>query len=61
MLDADIARFRSEAEKCRCLAVKAVGRIDKDTLQRMADEWLRLAQANVRNGCRTISSQGVAN
>lgn len=33
MLDADIARFRSEAEKCRRLAVKAVDRIDKDTLQ----------------------------
>lgn len=61
MLDADITRFRSEAEKCRRLAVKAVDRIDKDTLQRMADEWLRLAQANVRNGCRIISSQGVAN
>jgi hypothetical protein len=57
--EADIAR--TEAEKCRRLAVRAADRIDKDALQRMADEWLRLAQANVRNVSKTISIQDAAN
>jgi hypothetical protein len=58
MSEADVAR--TEAEKCRRLAVRAADRIDKDALQRMADEWLRLAQANERNGSKTISIKDAA-
>ena len=43
MSDAEIAR--AEAERCRRLAAKTVDPIDKHVLQRMADEWLKLAQS----------------
>jgi hypothetical protein len=59
MSEADIAR--TEAEKCRRLAAKAADAIEKDALQRMADGWLKLAQANARNGSRTISMKEAAN
>jgi hypothetical protein len=59
MSEAEIAR--SEAEKCRRLAASAANAIEKDALQRMADEWLRLAQANVRSGSKTISVKDAAN
>ena len=61
MSDHDIAHCRTEAEKCRRLVATAVDRIHKDALQRMADEWLRLAQANVRSGSKTISIKDAAN
>jgi hypothetical protein len=44
MPDADIARYRKEAEECRSLAAKAIDPVQKDSGQRMADEWLKLAQ-----------------
>ena len=59
MSEAEIAH--TQAEKCRRLAAKTVDPIDKHALQRMADEWLRLAQANVRNGSKTISIKDAAN
>jgi hypothetical protein len=45
MSDADVARYRREAEECRSFAAKMVNPIDKDRLLRIADEWLKLAQA----------------
>jgi len=47
MYNAEIAA-RTRAERYRRLAAKTVDPIDKYALQRMADEWLRLAQ--VRGG-----------
>ncbi len=44
MSDADVARYRREAEECRSFAAKMVNPIDKDRLLRIADEWLKLAQ-----------------
>jgi hypothetical protein len=58
MSEAEIAR--SEAEKCRRLAASAANAIEKDALQRMADEWLRLAQANVKNGSKIVSIKDAA-
>jgi len=48
MSEAEIAR--TQAEKCRRLAAKTVDPVDKHALQRMADEWLRLAQVRTGNG-----------
>ena len=47
MSDADVDRCRAEAEKCRRLAARASDPIEKDALQRMADEWLRVAQGSL--------------
>jgi hypothetical protein len=47
MSEAEIAH--TQAEKCRRLAAKTVDPIDKHALQRMADEWLRLAQVRIGN------------
>jgi hypothetical protein len=57
MSEAEIAR--SEAEKCHRLAASAANAIEKDALQRMADEWLRLAQANVKNGSKIAAQVNI--
>ena len=36
--------FRAAAEECRRLAAKTIDPIEKQELQRVADQWLRLAQ-----------------
>jgi hypothetical protein len=41
----EIARYRQEAERCLSLAARADDPVERETLQRIADEWLRLAQA----------------
>ena len=61
MLDAGVTRCRSEAEKFRRLAAKAVDPREKDALQRIADGWLKVAQESARNGGRIISIKGAAN
>jgi hypothetical protein len=61
MSNAGADNCRAEAEKCRRLAANSADAIEKDALQRMADEWLRLAQANVRSGSKTISVKDAAN
>ena len=40
----DAVRFRQEAEKCRQLAETATNPIDRNALEWMAAEWLRLAE-----------------
>jgi hypothetical protein len=40
----EIARYRQEAERCLSLAARADDPVEKETLQRIADGWLRLAQ-----------------
>ena len=40
----EIARYRQEAERYLSLAARADDPVEKDTLQRIADGWLRLAQ-----------------
>jgi len=44
MTEADVARYRREAEECRRRAAKTVDPVQKDSWHRMADEWLKLAQ-----------------
>jgi hypothetical protein len=41
----DSARFRREAKRCHRLAARAADPIDKEALQWMAGEWLKLAYA----------------
>jgi len=49
--EADVARYRREAEECRSRAAKAANPIEKESWQRMADEWLKLAQSTLaKNG-----------
>ena len=45
MSDADVTRYRREAEECRSLAAKTANRIEKEKWLRMAESWLKLAQA----------------
>ena len=35
----------TEAEECRQQAAKAISPLDKETLLRVAEEWIRLAQS----------------
>ena len=44
----DAVGFREQAEKCRRLAAQAIEQIDGRALLRIADEWLRLAEAAER-------------
>jgi len=41
----DVDRYRREAERCRRLAARTIDLVDKNVLQRMADELLRRAHA----------------
>jgi hypothetical protein len=41
----DAARFRQQAVECSQQAAKAINPIDKETWLRLAQEWLKLAQA----------------
>jgi len=51
MSEVDVTRYRREAEECRSRAAKTVNPIEKESWQRMADDWLKLAQsAPARNG-----------
>jgi hypothetical protein len=43
MIVDDGVDYRQEAERCRCLAAKAVDAVARDTLLQIADEWLKLA------------------
>ena len=43
MDEADIS-FRAAAEECRRLAAKTTDAVEKQELQRIADQWLKLAQ-----------------
>ena len=44
MIEADMS-FRAAAEECRRLAAKTTDPVEKQELQRIADQWLKLAQA----------------
>ena len=44
--------FRAAAEECRRLAAKTTDPVEKQELQRVADQWLKLAQAA---GVRDVS------
>ena len=44
MSDADIARFRAQAEECRLQAGRSKGTSDKEAWLRMAGEWIKLAE-----------------
>jgi hypothetical protein len=44
MPEDDARRFRKQAE-CRQQAAKAISPLDKETLLRVAEEWIRLAQS----------------
>ena len=49
MTEADMS-FRAAAEEWRRLAAKTTDPVEKQELQRIADQWLRLAQvAGVRD------------
>ena len=61
MSDLEVSSCRSEAEKFRRLAAKAVDPREKDALQRIADGWLKVAQESAKNGGRIISIKGAAN
>jgi hypothetical protein len=61
MSNPSVDNCRAEAEKCRRLAARAADAIEKDRLQRMADGWLKVAQANARNGGRIISMKEAVN
>jgi hypothetical protein len=37
--------IRKQAEECRQQAAKAISPLDKETLLRVAEEWIRLAQS----------------
>jgi hypothetical protein len=43
MPNADMS-FRAAAEECRRLVAKTIDPVEKQELQRVADQWLRLAQ-----------------
>jgi hypothetical protein len=36
-------RYQQEAERCRRLAAEAIDAVERDTLLRIADEWMKLA------------------
>jgi hypothetical protein len=38
-------RFRKQAEECRQQAAKATSPLDEETLLRVAEDWIRLAQS----------------
>jgi hypothetical protein len=43
MTQADMS-FRAAAEECRRLAAKTIDPVERQELQRIADQWLKLAQ-----------------
>ena len=51
MTEADMS-FRAAAEECRRLAAKTTNPVEKQELQRIADQWLKLPQAA---GVRDVS------
>ena len=53
MTEADLS-FRAAAEECRSRAAKTPNQIEKEELHRIADQWLKLAQAA---GVRDVSAR----
>ena len=45
MPEDDARRFRKQAEECRQQAAKATSPLDEETLLRVAEDWIRLAQS----------------
>ncbi len=45
MPEDDARGLRKQAEECRQQAAKAISPLDKETLLRVAEEWIRLAQS----------------
>jgi hypothetical protein len=45
MSNADIARFRAQADECREYAERAINPLDKESWLRLAGEWTKMAQA----------------
>jgi hypothetical protein len=46
MSDAEVVRFRAQAEECRQQAERAISPLDKEAWLRLAGEWIKLAQAS---------------
>jgi hypothetical protein len=44
----DSDRFRRQADECREQAAKAINPLDKESWLRVAEEWIKLAQATER-------------
>jgi hypothetical protein len=57
MSNIGVDNCRAEAEECRRLAAKAADAIEKDALQRMADDWLTRAQASPANAVSAKPNQ----
>jgi hypothetical protein len=49
--------YRKQAEDARRKAVKAINPVDKATWQRLADDWLWLAQEADRRGSKAIEGR----
>jgi hypothetical protein len=45
MTENDVERFRNEAKECRQLAERATNPIDKQAWLRLAEDWIKLAEA----------------
>jgi hypothetical protein len=46
MTETDAERYRKQAEECRRLAKKSANQFDKNSWLRLADEWIKLAEAD---------------
>jgi hypothetical protein len=44
-MESDAEEFRKQADDCRALAARAIKPIDKASWLRLAEDWLKLAQA----------------
>ena len=49
MTENDVERFRNEARECRQLAERATNPIDKQAWLRLAEDWIKLAEAERRH------------
>jgi hypothetical protein len=46
MTETDAERYRRQAEECRKLAERSANQFDKNSWLRLADEWIKLAEAD---------------
>jgi hypothetical protein len=46
----DSEKFRRQADESRQQAAKAINPLDKEAWLRVAEEWIKLAQASERRG-----------
>jgi hypothetical protein len=46
----DSEKFRRQADESRQQAAKAINPLDKEAWLRLAEEWIKLAQASERRG-----------